>query len=309
MQKKLSLAETIDQLQAYITTLYSKYRPVSGPSYDEDFRSEAIVAICEHYDDYNPDKGSLTTFFAPHIKHAIQGFFDTQICKTTGHYSKKGRDIDRAITNLKNKGIQKPTIAQISVETGRYNPKSVVSVSTIYTYMQIDNARSEVRLDDDVSEQVYSNKSMLTMSPEQVFMKEEIGKIVSKALEKLPEAEKMAISYKFHFIPMDVDLLADKQKAKESNRTIALQMGIAPEQVKKLINQGMMKLKRDISLQNVFNDELKEKRNSKNSNDIYFNSVQIAESQMNAFDDLFLSGKQKTSKKHKKQNIDGDFYL
>lgn len=66
---KGTLEEVVIHLQKYMAKLHFNYRP-SETTFDDDFRSKLILTIFEHYDDYDPKKGSLITYFGPFLDRA-----------------------------------------------------------------------------------------------------------------------------------------------------------------------------------------------------------------------------------------------
>ena len=92
---KPTLEECCNGLQFYIQSLAKKHINEGSVDMIEDFYQQGYLAICQHYDEYDPKLSAPTTFFQNHIKHEIQKSADNTVHKMSSHYSKRNRDINK----------------------------------------------------------------------------------------------------------------------------------------------------------------------------------------------------------------------
>lgn len=150
----------------------------------EDLISEGVIGVLKGMADFNPEKGSPTTFFHSYIIHEIQGYIDTNIHKTTTHYASKIKKIQKSIAKLEAKGVDW-NLQTIIVDTGE-------SANTITSTMEIINNSNVMHYDnfDAIEERIND----FGASPEDLFILGEQNEAVSKALENLSEEERIVIS-------------------------------------------------------------------------------------------------------------------
>lgn len=265
---KLSLEEIINQLTPLVEHFAQKFKMNDTINVREDLVQEGRLAICQYYNDYDETKSKPSTFFTPHIKHAMVEYVNHEVFNTTTHYTKALKKIAVAKAKLNECGIKQPTDNQIFIELN-----GEVALMTITQCRHIETHRKTISINsDDFTDDLYANSSLLSQSPEAAYIKKAGKENLMNAINSLNKNEKECILIKY------------SSGKKKSNRDVANQMGITPENVKKLINTSMKKLSKNPELVHYFPDELKNKKKVQHINEIGFGVVKTSIQTLNTMD-------------------------
>lgn len=301
--EKPTLEECCEGLTCFIMQIASKYINTNSASMAEDFYQQGFLAICEHYEDYDPSCGAPTTFFQGHIKGAIQKNSDNSVQKISPYYSKRKREIEKAIENLNEAGIQNPTDKQIQIELMKKNPK--LRIFSIRRARNIINCAKEVSYDnEDFALANSEDAGMLTVSPEVKFIHEEMKMTLKEAITTLTPLQQEIINLKF-FSDESTD-------GPVKNREIAKKLDKNQDRIRREYNIAIKKLAQNKDLR-IFseNDELKKKQDCQHAHVIGLATTKSAETQMSAIDGMIKANTDikevKKEKEKKKKNRYNDF--
>ena len=224
-----------NEIAPFIGHIINKKYPSFLSHYEELFQ-EGALAVMENIDKYDPEKGAMTTFFAPRIRDRISLIINSNINKTNKYYSKKIRLVKEAQAYFEAKGIT-PTVNDIHIRTN-LSMKSVAE--TIEHIRRVDMSySSEV-------EPVALEEKPAKDTPEKILLEKERTNILSAALLCLPEYEQEAIKYRYGFYDGKTYKIAD----------IAKLMNISENKVKSFINHGLQGMRRNRDLARLHEGKL-----------------------------------------------------
>lgn len=100
-------------------TLWENYRTLMQNQYHkEDILQEVWLKIFSELKNYDPDKGALTTFIAPWIKHVVSDYASKNFKKTSVYYANAMKKINGAQNYCKQYGLNADDIETIMNLTG-----------------------------------------------------------------------------------------------------------------------------------------------------------------------------------------------
>lgn len=100
-------------------TLWSNYRTLMQNRYHrEDIIQDVWVKIFSELKNYDPDKGAITTFIAPWIKHVVSDYASKNFRKTSVYYANAMKKINGAQNYCKQYGLKDDDIETIMSLTG-----------------------------------------------------------------------------------------------------------------------------------------------------------------------------------------------
>lgn len=100
-------------------TLWSNYRTLMQSRYHrEDIIQDVWVKIFSELKNYDPDKGAITTFVAPWIKHVVSDYSSKNFRKTSVYYANAMKKINGAQNYCKQYGLKSDDIETIMSLTG-----------------------------------------------------------------------------------------------------------------------------------------------------------------------------------------------
>ena len=140
-----------------------------------------MLSILEKEDMYDPEKGTLTTFFKPYILHGICAWINTNITFSTQHYSMMEKKINDYL-KATGKDIMEVTTDMVVNGTG-IPPKTV---ETIRVMKQMRRA-SKIDL---MSEKDFADSALTPyyyMTPEDYYLQVEEKEEMLKRIELLME--------------------------------------------------------------------------------------------------------------------------
>lgn len=264
---KKALEDAINELEGFIHDIIKKKYSTYGKYY-EDLVQEGKIGVMQGMQKYDPSKSLPTTFFNWYIIHEISRFIDTEVNKTTSHYSSHLTKINRVINKFEQEG-RAWNPQDIAIETG-------IKMETIIQCLTIDKYKNQVYYDSDEMEVQIKERGK---SPEEQILENEQIKTLYGALKDLTDDEKEIIIMKY-------GLGADGQL---SYKTISDKMNIPIEKVKKMRHEAIRKLRDNQGIKVAFKDYKKENEgNMLNSGTISIVPEEIAKSLMDQLEDAEL---------------------
>ena len=245
---KYAIECAVDELRSFVHYVIKKKYSTYGKYY-EDLVQEGTVGIIKGLEKYNPKKSLPTTFFNLYIIHEMSKYIDTEVNKTTSHYSSNLTKINRAIDKFEQNG-KKWNENDIAIETG-------LNMETVIQCLHIKEYKNEMHYETD--EILEANISEHGDSPEQAFVKNERLETLYKAIGTLLPEEITVLKYRYGL--MGAQTISYKEIAKE--------MGVSIEKVRKYRHDAIKKLRHKASMRSVFKDYINESEtNSITENDI-----------------------------------------
>ncbi len=239
--KKEAIKEAIDELKRFVHYVISKKYSTYGKYY-EDLVQEGIVGIIKGLEKYDPEKSKPTTFFNLYIIHEMSKYIDTEVNRTTSHYSSNLTKINREIDKFEQQG-RKWNANDIAVATG-------LNMETVIQCLHIKEYKNEMYYESD--EMLEANISEHGDSPEQQYVKTERLKTLYNSISTLSPEEIQVLKYRF-------GLLGAQQI---SYKEIAKEMGVSIEKVRKYKYDAIKKLRHKSAMRSVFKDYINESENS-----------------------------------------------
>lgn len=264
--KKQALGDAIDELKSFVHYVIKKKYSTYGKYY-EDLTQEGIIGIIKGMEKYDPTKSLPTTFFNVYIIHEMSKFVDTEVNKTTSHYSSNLTKINRVIDRLEAIG-QKWTPTDIAVETG-------LNMETIIQCLNIKEYKNEMYY--ETAEILDANVSEREPSPEQTYIENERNEILYDSIKSLLPEEQQVLLYRYGL--NGANIISYKEIAKEMNISI--------ERVRKYRHDAIRKLKHKTGLRNIFKDYIDEEEdNILNESTISLIQTDLAESMMQEIEEI-----------------------
>ena len=162
----------------------------AGSEHFEDLCSCGDFAILENLKNYDPKKGTPTTFFKPFILHEMQDYVVRNINYNTPHYATANKKkIQFEEEYAKEHNGKKPSLYEIQKHTkiGAKTLKRIEAHKTAVNFFYLDD--DEVRETSDIV-------SRIPTPEEELERKSEIEE-VREMVEKLPEIESKVIKMLF----------------------------------------------------------------------------------------------------------------
>lgn len=264
--RKEALWDAIEELKSFVHYVIRKKYGTYTKYYD-DLVQEGIVGIINGMKKYNPEKSLPTTFFNLYIIHEMSKFVDTEVNKTTSHYSSNLTKINRVIDRLEQSG-KKWTPTDIAVETN-------LNMETVIQCLNIKEYKNEVYYETD--EMLEADLKERTPSPEQEYIENEKNEVLYNAIKTLLPEEQQVLYYRYGLDGTHV--IAYKE--------IARKMGISIEKVRKYRHDGIRKLKHKSGMRSVFREYINdEEENILNEETISLVQEDLANSMMNEIEEI-----------------------
>lgn len=261
-----SLNEAIDELRSFVHYVIKKKYSTYGKHY-EDLVQEGYIGIMKGMEKYDPTKSLPTTFFNLYIIHEMSKFIDTEVNKTTSHYSSNLTKINRVIDKFEAQS-KKWTPTDIAVETG-------LNMETVIQCLHIKEYKNEMYYEND--EILEANISERTPSPEQAYIENEKLEVLYNSISTLLPEEIQVLKYRYG--------LAGSKTI--SYKEIAKEMNISIEKVRKYRHDAIRKLRHKAGMRNVFRDYINDgESNSITENDISLIPEETANNMMNELEEL-----------------------
>jgi len=243
-------SEFIESIRYYIyQIIHQKY---SGYVHDyfSDLYSEGVIGVLADLPNYDPTKSAPTTYFDIRIKHQINIYISTQINKISSHYISNMAKINRAITELKQKGIN-ATNQDIAIATG-------LSVETVMQTIRINESVNTMQSCDSNDFEVENQLISKELSPEAAYLKNESITELKEAINRLPELDRAIIQMKY-----GIDtFIRPSYKEISDELTATLGRQIPVNKVRSSYQQSVKKLRKMLASTGRYTDNVKKKRES-----------------------------------------------
>lgn len=162
----------------------------------EDLYHEGIVATLEVLDDYNPSKGSLTTFLTPYLLHSASTYIACYVFHTTLYYHRILAQIFHSCALI--------------VEDPLTFPIKEISKCSKLSERTVENALKQYRSGKYLSYDSDMSSASYTMN-DSYILKEELSKAVHSSLNQLDALDQLIIRCRFGFddhSPMEIKEIA-----------------------------------------------------------------------------------------------------
>lgn len=173
-------------LSAYILSeIKTKYRTYM-PLYLSDMMQNAYMAVIKDAGKFDPDKGTLTTFYSKQITHGIQNYING-LHGSTPHYTSAMKQIRKFEQRRKEKGLDY-NVQDICIETG-------LPMATILKCLQINGTKSVSLESTDIVDALQSN----SRTPEEIVMAKEDIAYARRLVEEshLTNKERICLCLRF----------------------------------------------------------------------------------------------------------------
>jgi len=186
-EKDLAMELIIVKNDNLVFHIINTWFPSYVHSYIDDMRQEGRQAIFLHAADFDPEKGTFSTFITPYIKDAIKMF----ICGVHGistHYSAQIKRYRKAIHALEQRGIENPTFGDIAEEMG-------VGLDAVQRVHEVALRMNPISIEGDDKDKELC--SAFTSSPDVLYEHEEFKNTIADAINSLPKEERAVILESF----------------------------------------------------------------------------------------------------------------
>lgn len=170
---------------SYIISVIKKRYRTYMPLHMQDMLQQGYLAVIRDIDKFDPERGTVTTFYSMRIDHEIQDYINNLHCSTP-HYTSALKKIREFVAGKKAKGI-KYTLLDICVETG-------LSMSTVLKCMRIKETKS-VSVDTEIMESIKAPYK----TPEETVIDNELAAYVHDLIDTsgLTPKEKIVLCFRY----------------------------------------------------------------------------------------------------------------
>lgn len=198
----------------------------------------------------------VSTFLNLNLLHITRTTLYTEIYQTTSHYSKKIRDVEKAIQRCEDMGIDNPTLEEIALEAGMSVQqvedillRKLVSIKALLEESSLRKRNKED--DEDKYADNYAN-------PESIYISNEKHNALMAALNELDETTREIITYNYG--------MNSKNQCQAINlKDIGKLLNISYDEVRKKFRNGINKLNKNIILTKIILEPKRRSVNKENS--------------------------------------------
>lgn len=237
---KEATQELVEKMRHYVYSLFHKHYG-SYLNEIEDMVQEGFVGLMKALKKYDPDKGALTTFAKPYIIHEMQGYFATEILKTTSYYASMTKKVWGCLSRMGQAGLEYGSPEDFCrIYEDMFG--EVLSPTTFVAVMQVMTRNEHINIQDPANEfMLECQKSFQIDAVEQTVIRNleetDIRKGVNNGLQSLSEDQKTVVMLHYG--------LSGKNQMKKA--AISRELGMERGVVQHLINSGLTKMKRSLA--------------------------------------------------------------
>ena len=251
--KKAAIERIVDKVSGFIGEMIRRRLPsfVASGHY-HDIYDECIVTVISLIGGYDPDQGTLTTYYTYPLIHTLSEYANSMTNHTTAYYSKIMNQIRSAKAYFESQSIT-PSVTDIAYHTGL----SVLSVE------------KGLRKIEEAGECFYESAAVLDgiisqyeePVDEKIIRKEE-SKHLTAAFQRLTELERKIISLRYGLLDGDT----------KSYLAISKIVNLPVNQVSNIVSRTLRLLRDDEELCHIYyaSERQKADRNRLKDNEITF---------------------------------------
>ena len=228
--RERSIACMIKELDGFIRDR------VSRSSFKNDFDdlvSECKCEVISAMKNYNSDRGTPTTYFCFMITHAISHYNDSNVNKSTQHYSHIANRVKTSVRALAAKGINDPTPAMIAVH-------AEMSVKQAEDGLAIIRGSREKSISE--TEGTKEVLAMRTKSTEEEFFLNDEKQMWARAMSGMDEQSVSAFML-YHGIESDSPMTYSE---------VSKALGVSQKDVKKMVERTRRYLARNREIKEYY---------------------------------------------------------
>lgn len=166
-------------------TLWDNYRTLMQNSYHrEDIIQEVWLKIFDEIKNYNPEKGAITTFIAPWIRHVVSDYASKHFRKTSVYYANAMKKINGAQNYCKQYGLNPDDIEMIMNLTG-------LSEATVKNTLDLMTKKDSVSYEALIDAGVDYTASI--KGPEESVIEDESERTLEELLQEILTDEELLL--------------------------------------------------------------------------------------------------------------------
>lgn len=235
-KRRMAIQATCEMMDLYIHSIIEK-NFYSFQKDKEDLYQASILRVMEDLQDFDPDKGKMTTWFKMSILNACNQFLSEEYNHSTPYFAKNVKEVKRAIRYFEGQGNDKWTATDI-VEYTKLSRKNVDDALERIEQIEME---SGLEFEADTKN---AAKERGIISPEDELILRTKERLIEEAMETLTEEEKQLITLRY--------MTKDK---KMSLHQIAKIMGEKVPRVQKKIHRAIRKLRANKELREYIHGE------------------------------------------------------
>lgn len=190
-QKKAKEA-LFEENKKLIAFIMKKYAPSYIPVYGDDLYNELVCTFFEQLPNYDPEKGTLSTFLTAPFRRTISLFRNSVGKCNSAYYAKQMQQVQESIAQLEQDG-KSVTTTNISL----YSGLSLKRVSDSIFLLQATNETTYDGLTPDELDRLEKQMVSFAKSPEEELIIKEGENILQKAIQMLDEEDQKILMAKF----------------------------------------------------------------------------------------------------------------
>lgn len=221
-KRQWAVDQMYQEIQGFIGHMIKKYFGAFASEHYHDLYNEGIIAVMENMENFDPCKGTLTTYFTYPVMHAMSGYVNSLTNKSTPYYSGIMNRIRQCLAYYE-KIERNPSITDIALYTG-------LSIKKVEEGMKRINAANEVHYSSEA--ELDSILSEQSRNPEEIILENEQLAALDKALLRLDDLDRWMVQLRFGFVGKPLSFAA-----------IAQETGLPINQVNSRISRSLRKLR------------------------------------------------------------------
>lgn len=199
-----------------------KYYHTYCVEHQDDMWQEGRLAIFSHAKDFDPSRGTFSTFITPYIKDAIKMY----ICEIHGispHYAVQVKKLNAAINDLAAAGVDNLDFGQLAEIMG-VGPDAVARIYSMSQHLNMASIEGDGKSN--------TLASPMSESPYAQVAEAEKNSAIHRAVDKLPKGERAVINATF---------FGDSDRER-SLSDVAKELGMSTSEVRRLKNLALRRM-------------------------------------------------------------------
>lgn len=254
----------------FVGALIKRGYPSFMENHYHDLLNSGVIGIILALEKFDPEKGRFITFCTNYIRHELVEYVSQNIYHMSSHHANQIKKINMTIDLLELEGISNPSIADIC-ET------SHMRYETVRKAMVARTAMNTVYLDEN-NEIANSLTDPSVMCPEEYFDEVEKQDALSVALQYLDDTSRYVVESRFGIGNDNHQLTLSE---------IANNLGLHIDEVRKLLNSALARLRNHKALKNAFPDYIGDVESKMQSIEISLVPLDEADKMFDTFVDGF----------------------
>lgn len=199
-ERSWAIGEVVNKMEKYVNKMYWSHFN-AFPNEMEDIISVGKLAIIEKLGEYNPSKGTPTTYFTLHILHEMYKYVTNYVYKTTDYYGSMIKKYVSLSNNLAVKGYsQKFLSPEEFSELAKKELGATMPAKTIKECMLIMTRNENVNIHEPANEYLFRDTDYDISFEDfiiETMIKDDSNERIVKAFNSLKPDEQTVLYFRY----------------------------------------------------------------------------------------------------------------